>query len=336
MTLAVQPSTQVEARPRFEGSNICTWIGFKHVMYLVEEAVLDHLRRCGFTPRELYEKHGLAVEIVDSDVRILHALHMDDLVRTQVVRQPPDGTGELVLRTTSFVDRPAPVKAVTAVVRVVFRHGPDTVDTSDLPVELTPHTVARITRRPVPGNAVVAGRGAVGSGPVGAGPGGFPVPLEGNAIVWRWRIPYFYCHFSERMQHSGYLRLMEEVVDVFLAERGISIRTLLDGQRWIPVVPRARVELLQEAYLEEEIYTVFTVEDIFKDLTYTARMDCYVPRGGGLVQTATGRITHGYAEVLNRRDWRLVPFDAPTLAALRGTGPGPAATQEQEGPLWSP
>ena len=47
--------------------------------------------------------------------------------------------------------------------------------------------------------------------------------------------------------------------------------------------------------MEEELYTVFTVEDVFKDLTYTARMDCYVLRGGRLVQTATGRITHGYA-----------------------------------------
>ena len=31
-------------RPRYEGANICTWIGFKHVNYLVEEAVLAHFR----------------------------------------------------------------------------------------------------------------------------------------------------------------------------------------------------------------------------------------------------------------------------------------------------
>ena len=69
----------LDARPRFEGSNICTWIGFKHVMYVVEEAVLDHLRQSGLTPRRLFEEHGLGVEIVDSHARIMHALHMDDL-----------------------------------------------------------------------------------------------------------------------------------------------------------------------------------------------------------------------------------------------------------------
>ena len=136
--------------------------------------------------------------------------------------------------------------------------------------------------------------------------------------MWKWRIPYFYCHFTERIQHSGYLRIMEEVVDLFLADRGISIRRMLDDQKWIPVVPQARVEILREALMEEELYTVFTVEDVFKDLTYTARMDCYVLRGDELVQTATGRITHGYARILDRHAWEVVPFDERTLAALRG------------------
>lgn len=69
--------------------------------------------------------------------------------------------------------------------------------------------------------------------------------------------------------------------------------------------------------MEEELYTVFTVEEVYKTFTYTARMDCYVRRGGELVPTAGGRITHGYATIVDRRDWRLVEFDAPTLAALR-------------------
>jgi hypothetical protein len=43
-----------------------------------------------------------------------------------------------------------------------------------------------------------------------------------------------------------------------------------------------------------------------------------VRRDGRLVRTATGHITHGYAEVVNRRDWALVSFDDVTLAALRG------------------
>ncbi len=48
--------THTRVRPRFEGCNICTWIGFKHVMYCIEEAVVDHFRAHGFGPRELYEQ----------------------------------------------------------------------------------------------------------------------------------------------------------------------------------------------------------------------------------------------------------------------------------------
>jgi acyl-CoA thioesterase FadM len=312
MTMTAMRSETL-ARPRFEGSNICTWIGFKHVMYLIEEAVLDHLRQGGLVPRHLYEEYGIGIEIVDSDVRISSALHMDDLVRTEVVPQDQADTGELVFRTASFVQRPDPaaeVKAASATVRVVFRREPDGPEP---PAGIAQYTVNEIDRRVpgVPSPASAAGRGMV-SEPADVLAG------NGNAFAWRWRIPYFYCHFSRRMQHSGYLRLMEEVVDLFLAERGISIRTMLDGQSWIPVVPHARVSVLGEALMEEEMHTVFTVEEVFKDLTYTARMDCYVRRGGQLLQTATGRITHGYAVIVDRRDWRLVPFDERTLTALRG------------------
>ncbi|HEX6074130.1 MAG TPA: thioesterase family protein [Micromonosporaceae bacterium] len=298
-TMPVRERSLVLGRPRFEGSNICTWIGFKHVMYLIEEAVLDHLRQSGLVPRQLYEEYGLGVDIVDSDARILTALHMDDEVRTEVLTRPPDETGALVFRTETYVDRNGePVKAATATVTVVLRR---TGDGEPTPADLTPYSVDQIVRS-----------GGVDADDIGS------IVDGANAIVWRWHVPYFYCHFSERMQHSGYLRLMEEVVDIFLAERGISIRTMVDGQRWIPVVPRARVEILREALMEEEIHTVFTVEEVFKDLLYTARMDCYVPRDGRLVHTATGRITHGYAVILDRRDWKHVPFDGKTLAALRG------------------
>ncbi|MER6878127.1 hypothetical protein ABT279_49065, partial [Amycolatopsis sp. NPDC000673] len=141
-----------------------------------------------------------------------------------------------------------------------------------------------------------------------------------NAFVWRHRIPYFYCHFAERLQMSGYLRIMEEVVDLFLADRGVSIKTLLDRQRLIPAVPHSRITLLDEAYMEEDLYTVFAVEQVFKRLTFTSRMDSYVLRDGVLVQTATGRITHGYAELAGRREWGLVDFDDVLLGALAGIG----------------
>lgn len=308
----------VEMRPRFEGSNICTWIGFKHVMYLVEEAVLDHFRQSGLVPRALFEDHGLCLEIVDSDARILHALHMDDLVRSEVRPAESKRRGELAFKVTSFVERDgAELKAVSATVVVVLRRDRRGPAPAAAPPELEPYVVGTLDRTSGGGggDGLLDGRGVTGPGDDVAR----ALVKDANAIVWRWRAPYFYCHFTERMQHSGYLRLMEEVVDLFLAERGISIRTMLDTRDWIPVVPHARVEVLREALMEEQIYTVFRVDHVFKDVTYTATMDCYAVRDGGLVHTATGTITHGYAVILNRRDWKLVSFDEPTIAALKGT-----------------
>jgi acyl-CoA thioesterase FadM len=310
--------TIVERRPRFEGSNICTWIGFKHVMYLVEEAILEHFRRCGSVPRRLFEEHGLGVEIVSSSVRILHALHMDDLVRIEVTPKTNPSGRELIFGVQMFVNRDgAELKSLTGKVKAILLQDRYCAAATPDVNGLSPYVFPAPDRAGAVrgGNRPVSGRG------VNAADDELirqVVPPDSNSFVWKWRVPYFYCHFTERMQHSGYLRLMEEVVDLFLEDRGISIWKMLESRRWIPVVPNARLEILSEALMEETIYTVYTVENIFKDVTYTSRMDCYVPRSGSLVHTATGQITHGYAEILNRRDWALVNFDEYTLAALRG------------------
>ncbi|HZM84361.1 MAG TPA: hypothetical protein VFC19_52240 [Candidatus Limnocylindrales bacterium] len=291
--IALRQRSETVTRPRFEGTNIGTWVGFKHVLYLLEEAVLDHLRASGCGPRALYEEHGLAVEIVDCDARILSALRTDDLVTVRVEQREPD-RGELTFAVACYVDG---VKTVSACVRLVLRRcGHD----GPAPEALAPFVVDAIDRPGPPSD--------------GHGHKGFE---------WRKRIPYFYCHYSERLQHSGYVRIMEEVVDLFLAGGGISIRTMLDGRRWIPVVPHVQIGLLGEAAMEEELRTVFTVEEVFKDFTYTARMDCYVPRGDRLTPVASGRITHGYAEVRGAREnWGLIRMDQETLAVLRRGLPG--------------
>lgn len=313
MALSVCQPTMVRRRPRFEGSNIGTWIGFKHVMYLVEEAVLDHLRQNGIMPRELFERDGVAVDIVDSSVRILHALHMDDEVRIEVSPVSSRDASELAYAVQMFVERDhQEVKSLTGRVTVVARRAAGASDDSNA----APQCFADASSLPPPS---LSAAGDSGRGVAGADDELIRevVPQTANAFVWKWHVPYFYCHFTERMQHSGYLRLLEEVVDLFLADRGISIRTMLQTRQWIPVVPSVGVEILADALMEEPIYTVYTVEHIYKDVTYTATMDCYVVRDGGLVHTATGRITHGYAAILNRRDWSLVNFDQATINALR-------------------
>lgn len=321
-TLVMDRTTHM-VKPRFEGSNICTWIGFKHVMYCVEEAVLEHFRAQGLAPRPLYEQSGLCLEIVNSSVRILHALHMDDAVSINVIPKTKPTDDEMVLGIELMVNRDGKeLKALTGTVNVIFRLDDSVVTAHAGPAQrdsrIDRYTVARIRRgepKSIGGLNLSREPGLVAPDvltALGAD--------KTNSFVWKWHVPYFYCHFNDRMQHSGYLRLMEEVLDLFVADRGISIRTLLENKKWIPVVPAASVRILDEAMMEETIYTVFTVEDIIKDTTYVSRMDCYVERHGGLVHTATGHITHGYAVVENRRDWSLVRFDAEVVAAIRGDG----------------
>jgi hypothetical protein len=74
--------------------------------------------------------------------------------------------------------------------------------------------------------------------------------------------------------------------------------------------------MLRDAIMEETIYTVFKMDFIFRDATYTHTMDCYVERDGTLVHTASGEITHGYAKNVSRREWKLVSFDEVTVDAL--------------------
>ncbi|MFF2613959.1 hypothetical protein [Kitasatospora sp. NPDC058046] len=304
---AADPTTRVRLRPRYEGSNICTWIGFKHVNYLVEEAVYDHARQHGFPPGELFERYGLGVDLTDLDTKILTALHIDDVVTATVRRLPAQDAGGLRLGVELTVERSGEtVKAVAAKATVHLRSDPRGHAVAEPPAELVGLTVDRL---------------GAGAAPVPLEPGTDPLEqltAGRNAFGWAWRMPYFYCHFTERVQMSGYLRQMEEVVDLFLADRGVSIKTLLDEQDWIPVVPHSRITLLDEALMEETLYTVYTVESVFKRLTYTARMDAYVLRDGVLVPTATGRITHGWAVIENRRDWSLVDFDDRLTDALTG------------------
>ncbi|MEV5545600.1 hypothetical protein AB0L35_05570 [Streptomyces sp. NPDC052309] len=313
---ALEHPTTVRLRPRYEGSNICTWIGFKHVNYLVEEAVLEHLRRSGWPAGMLYEDFGLCVDIVSIDAAIVSATHIDDIVTARVVAEGKPVDGEIALTVGLDIHGSStPVKTVSAKVRVALRHDPRGGGAAPVPQVLEPFTVKEIDRSSlvrVPVASTPPATVADGDELLAA------LTRDANAYGWKWRIPYFYCHFTERLQMSGYLRLMEEAVDLFLADRGISIKRLLDEQNWIPVVPKNSLVMLAEARMEEDIYTVLTVEDVFKRLIYTARMDCYVLRDGVPVHTATGRITHGYALIENRRDWSLAEFDDRMIQRLNG------------------
>ncbi|OKK04795.1 hypothetical protein AMK26_16045 [Streptomyces sp. CB03234] len=315
----LETTTRERLRPLFEGNNISFAIGFKHINYTAEAAVLAHFRQAGLPAGELYQRFGLGFDIVDIHSRLGALLAVDDEVEAVVTPAPKKGGDQLRFKVELFVERDgARLKCAGSTVRVALRVDGHVPAQEPLPAGIERFTVNRLGHGerlqtaavPVPYAALTAGRGT------SADPVLTELIGETNAFGWRWRVPYFYCHFNERMQMSGFLRVMEEAEDLFLADRGLAIKHVLDTKGWIPVVTRSRIELLDETLMEEEIYTVYTVEDFFKSLLYTHRMDCYVLRGGELVRTATGTITHGYLHESAPNQWEMATLDEPVLTAL--------------------
>ena len=303
MTSIVDPGqTVLHGLPGYEGANIRTWIGFKHFMYLVEAAILKHFRDRGFGARDLYQRHGLGLEIVDCSVQLPQALEVDDEVAVTIepaTRQKPGAgaafTARIEIRRRGgqdFAVDGSPTVACKGKVRVALITEKDAPGAEPIPAELAPFVlpvVAALAETPgtAPGDALPIAPGQVAADVL--------TPAGSGSYLWSWRAPYFYCHFSDRLQHSAYVRAMEEVVDRFLHDRGLAIGALLAERGWIPVVSRARVRLLADVHMEETVHTVFTVQDFLKDISYTASFDTYVRRGDQLVHTATGSIMHGYA-----------------------------------------
>ncbi|GAB3935173.1 hypothetical protein GCM10027614_09470 [Micromonospora vulcania] len=203
------------------------------------------------------------------------------------------------------VRRATDVTVCRARVRVALIREADVPPTAPVPAEL-----AGLVQEPAIGEP----------GPAAGGDPAQVLRCGGAGFVWAWRVPYFYCQYSQRMQHSGYVRLLEEVVDRYLAERGVSVPRMLRERGWIPVVSRARVEVLGDARLDEPMWVTFTVTDVLKDVTYDARMDCHVVRDGRLVRVATASILHGYAVSRGPEAGRLATLDPDTVAAITGGG----------------
>jgi acyl-CoA thioesterase FadM len=297
----------LHGRPAYEGANIRTWIGFKHFMYLVEQGLLQWLRDQGSSARDLYLDHGLGFEVVDCSVQLPAVLEIDDEVRVEVGA----GRGNKLAVTLSVVRDGAEVTVLRGKVSVALvrertapEHKPAPERLAGLEVgDLAEAcTVSQPARR-----RLAAGESA--ESVLAAGPGSF---------LWSWRAPYFYCHYSDRVQHSGYVRALEEVVDRFLAERGISVGRMLTERSWIPVVSRARVQLIEAAHMEEVIHTTFTVTDILLGTIFDGRMDCFVQRGDELVPVATAQILHGYAIAAGEGAGGMATLDDGVIRALKG------------------
>lgn len=287
------------ARPRYDGANIRTWVGFRQFLALAEEAVLGWFRQAGHGPHRLFHQHTLELAVVDCSAVLSAVLEVDDEVAADVT---PLGRGRF--RVALTVLRDDDQIAVLRGRMTVALVGP--ADRDPLPGELARHLDRR---HPSVADALGTQRDS---------PGPLPQVTGRPMLHWTWRARYFHCHFSDRVQHSAYVRALEEVIDRYLADRGLSVGTLLKERAWIPVVSRVRVRLLADAHMEEDVHTTFTVTDVLKDVMWEGRMDCHVHRDGTPVWVATAGIQHGYAISHGRHAGRLAVLDPATVAMLTG------------------
>src|ERR1039458_433862 len=276
------------------------------LVYRVEQGVLQWFRERGIGPQRLYHEYGVGLAIVDSSALLLTLLEVDDQVVAEIILEKP-GRFSVVLRVERKGSDAVVLKSKVAVA-LVREKGIGTA--KPLPDHLAQFVVADLdsTTSGLSRHDLHMGNGD--------NPRSILIPRGSQSFLWSWVARYFHCHYSDRVQHSAYTRALEEVVDRFLADRGISVRHMLDEFSWIPVVSRVRVQLLADAHMEETIHTTFVVEEILKATLYSARMDCYVGRRDTLVHTATSRILHGYAISQGEGAGRLAELNESTLAVL--------------------
>jgi acyl-CoA thioesterase FadM len=286
-------TTRTTLRPSFEGSNIRTWIGFKHLMYLAQEAVIDHLRERGAGPQRMFAQFGLRLKITESSFAFLSLLEADDAVMTEVVQTRNGHFQVRLLR-----------EGAAGAIPLAKGH----IEASYVAAE------CRSAATPVPQDlqqftapgSFIAHKSASHS------------EVNLSDALWNWTARYYLCQFSDCVQHSAYIRALEETVDRYLATRGLTIGRVLADRKWIPVVSRARVRVLADVRMEEVVHTMFAVDDVFKTMGYSGSMNCYVEREGRAVHVATAAIVHGYAIAEGEGMGQLTALDDSTIAALSG------------------
>lgn len=280
-------SVVTHLRPRYESANIRTWIGFKQFMQLAQEAVLGWFRERGLGPQRLFHEYGAGLRVLDSSVLLPATLEVDDEVTAEVTRT--GGTTFAVrLRTCG--------------------EGAARVLRGRLTVALVPEAAAERRDAELPGELRALLTSPVAAEEIAGRPGEFS---------WDWTARYFHCHYSDVVQHSTYVAALEEVVDRYLAEVGLSVPRLLAERGWIPVVSRARVAVYGEARMDDVVRTTFAVDDIVGGRAFDGRMTCHVVEGDRTRLVAAGTILHGYAVTRGESVGQLAELDEETAEMLR-------------------
>jgi len=306
---------EVILRPRFEGCNVGTWIGFKHIMYLAEEAVVQWFRDHNLSPGDLLEHFALSLEIVQGQLRLIQGIRIDDEVICQLTPTTRITDKELSFKVELLRKDAAETKFAIGKIRVMIVKAAEFAENAAAaPAHLQEFIHTKLLRGELQQLHLPSGCNLTNVKQ-------FLREQRKKSFIWQWQVPYFYCHNTYRLQYSGYIRLLEQVVDFFLQERGIGITTLLydKNYNWIPVVSAVKIEMLAEVKLGETLFIVFTVEEVVRDISYSAGINCYVWRNEKLFKTATGTISHAYIAITDRRvGTKLATFTDRVNSALLG------------------
>lgn len=275
--------TEVALRPRYEAANVRLRPGIRGITSLVEEAVVNWFRIRGLAPSVLYEKYRLEFSIIDCSSLLFGVVTIDDEV---VASAEPVGPRYFNVKlTVRRGDRTA--VAARCRVTVLMLRRPDAP--VDLPDELVGMAVDKIDRI---GTAVASHDPEFEARDLDA-------RITNDALGWHrtFQVPLTICHYSGRVQYSGYLRVLEETYEQFLADQGLPAGKLVAERGWTVVVPRARVRILADAYVGDTMCATYEVHQLNARKYLDCRFDCHVQRDGRRIPVATGILLQGFAGV---------------------------------------
>lgn len=288
--------------PKNEGANVENYIGFKHMTYLMEEAVISFLRDLYLSPNILYKKYGIKIIIKSLSIDILKAMNIDDFIEIDIC--------------TSMAINEFVVKAYDNN-RISFFKGKVGIDieltNKNVELETLPKKVTDFLN----GILETKTKESFIEKSIENNPISDLKMLYKSAFIYSKRIPYYYCNYTKELHHSGYERIIEEAVDLFLEHKNLSIKSMLDKKSWIPVVSKSKVYLLNKVEIEDIVYIVFNVKNILFNRLYEAEIIFFKVIDNKLQEVAHGEISHGYSDIKDPQNPELVELDYETLKALK-------------------
>lgn len=287
--------------PKNEGANVENYIGFKHMTYLMEEAIISFLRDLYLSPNVLYKKYGIKIIIKSLSIDILKAINIDDFIEIDICSSMV--FNEFVIRAydnnNSFFRGKVGIDIELTNKKVGLDLLPKEV-ANFLNGVLRAKTEESFLEKSIEGNPI-----------------SYLKQLYNSAFIYSKRIPYYYCNYTKELHHSGYERIIEETVDLFLENKNLSIRSMLDKKSWIPVVSKSKVCLLNKVEIEDIVYIVFDVKNILFNRIYEADIIFFKVKDNKLQEVARGEISHGYSDIKNPQNPELVVLDDEILKALK-------------------